>query len=131
MAFEPKNILLQERGVRVNNFVLLCDSKSTLYWLSVIYGYKAVLQVVAVILAIRIRKVEIKGLNDAKEVKRITYIVTVILLAIVVIDFVYEEYLNVHAAVLGFGLIAAASVVLGFLFIPKVQIVICNQGMPA
>ena len=71
--------LLQERGVRVDNSVLQCVSSSATYWYIPLYGYKIVLQVLGIVLALRIRKVEVKGLNDAKEVQRVIYVIGVIL----------------------------------------------------
>ena len=70
--------------------MIQCVSDSDLYWNIPLYGYKTVLQVIGVVLALRIRKVEVKGLNDAKEVQRVIYITGVIVVILVVNDFVFS-----------------------------------------
>ena len=102
--------------------VLQCYSASFLFWLIPIFSYKILLQIIAVILAFQIRNVNIKGLNEAKEIRRIVYIASVILLVIMIENFVFSQYINIHAAVYGFGLTAGSLVVLGLTFIPKVQV---------
>ena len=114
--------LMQERQVRVDYYIFRCKSGSSLYWLSVVYGYKVVLQIVAFILAIKIRKVKISGLNDTKEVRRIIYILSGVLLLLAIDSFVLIKYLNTYKSIFAFGLITGSTVVLGFIFIPKVTV---------
>ena len=117
--------ITQERQVRVDYYVLICQSGSKLYWLSVVYGYKAVLQIVALVLAIKIRKVKISGLNDTKEVRGTVYIVSGILLVLAINCFFLSKYLNTYSAIFALvGLISGSTVVLGFIFIPKVFIIL-------
>ena len=46
-------------------YIYVCASQQRYITLGILYGYKALLQIVALIFAISIRKVHIKGLNDA------------------------------------------------------------------
>lgn len=76
---------------------------------------------VAVILAFSIRKVKIKGLNDSKEISAIVYITSIILVLTIVMTLALRDFINVSGAVNAVGYSTAATVVLGFIFIPKVS----------
>ena len=106
----------------MNNFVLQCVSSSDTYWYIPLYGYKIVLQVIGVILALRIRKVEVKGLNDAKEVQRVIYVTGVIVVILVVDDLVFSTTnTTAYTAIFGLGLAGGSVVLHVFIFIPKVS----------
>ena len=107
----------------MDNSVLQCVSDSDTYWNIPLYGYKIVLQVIGVVLALRIRKVEIKGLNDAREVQRVIYITGAIVVTLVVADFVLRtNNITAYAALFGLGLAGGSIILLGFIFIPKVYL---------
>lgn len=76
---------------------------------------------VAVILAFSIRKVKIKGLNDSKEISAIVYITSIILVLTIVMTLALRDFINVSGTVNAVGYSTAATVVLGFIFIPKVS----------
>ena len=80
-----------------------------------------VIQLVAVILAFSIRKVKIKGLNDSKEISAIVYITSIILVLTIVMTLALRDFINVSGTVNAVGYSTAATVVLGFIFIPKVS----------
>lgn len=85
------------------------------------FGYKALLQIIAIFLAFGTRKVMIEGLNDAKYIAGIIY-VTSIVLAVLIVSFVtLEVYLNALAAVYSTGFTILATLIIGFIFIPKVR----------
>ena len=102
--------------------VLQCHSASVLFWLIPIFSYKILLQIITVFLAFRIRNVTIKRLNEAKEIRRIVYITSVILLVVMIDNFAFSQYIDIHAALSGFGFTAGSVVVLGLTLIPKVQV---------
>ena len=79
------------------------------------------LQVIAIILAFSIRKVKVKGLNDSKEISAIIYITSIILLVVVVTTLALRDFINVSGTINGLGFSTASTVVLGFIFIPKVS----------
>ena len=108
----------------MNNFVLQCDTDTSIYWNIALYGYKFVLQGIGVILALRLRKVEvrIKGLNDAKEIQRVIYITSVIIVVLIVDDLVFSlTNITVFTAIFGLGIAVGSVVLLGLIFIPKVN----------
>ena len=111
----------QEDGFRVTFTIKMCYSPSRLYFLGSIYSYKVALQVIGVLLAFSIRKVKIKGLNDSREISAIIYITSIILVLVITITMAFGEYVNVSGGVFALGVSTASTVVLGFLFIPKVS----------
>ena len=76
---------------------------------------------IGVLLAFSIRKVKIKGLNDSREISAIIYITSIILVLVITITMGFGEYINVNGGVFALGVSTASTVVLGFLFIPKVS----------
>ena len=99
----------------------ICQSKSYLIWLGVIFGYKAFFQIIAILLAFGTRKVEIEGLNDAKYIAGVIYVTSIVLAVIIVCFVTLDGYLNALAAVYSIGFVIAATVILGLVFIPKVR----------
>lgn len=79
---------------------------------------------VAVILAFRTRKVNIKALNDSKYLTIIIYISSVIIALMLISAVLLERYLNIDAAVFGGLILLFTTVVLGLTFIPKVPPII-------
>ena len=99
-----------------------CTSDSHLIWLGLSYAYKLFLQAIAMYFAFRTRKVRIRALNDSKAIAAAIYITSLILVALVGIDLASDATLpNVNIAFVGFGRLVYPSVILGFVFIPKVR----------
>lgn len=111
----------QEEGFDVNYNVLVCSSPARFVFLGIIYGYKIVLQVIAIILAFSIRKVKIKGLNDSKETSAIIYIASIILVVVMATSLALRGFINVSGTINSLCLSTASTVVLGLIFIPKVS----------
>ena len=40
--------------------VALCDSRNKLYWIAVLFGYKILLHIIAVVFAFKIRRVKVR-----------------------------------------------------------------------
>ena len=97
-----------------------CLSSTEHYWISLLFGYKAIIQAIGLYLAFKIRKIKIRGLNDSREVSIILYVTSVIMLVILVNNFAFGDYIDVDGFVYGFGLSTAVTVVLCLTFIPKV-----------
>lgn len=98
-----------------------CHSSTEIYWITVLFAYKFVLQGIGVFLAFSIRKVKIKGLNESREVSAILYTTTVITVAVCIVTLVFGDYINVDGGTYGLGISTATTLVLVFLFIPKVS----------
>ena len=110
-----------QTGQQIDYSVYICTSNTVLIWQGIVFGYKALLQIIAIFLAFGTRKVMIEGLNDAKYIAGIIY-VTSIVLAVLIVSFVtLEVYLNALAAVYSTGFTILATLIIGFIFIPKVR----------
>ena len=110
----------QEDGIKEVSVVSRCLSTTEPYWAGLIFGYKAIIQAIGIYLAFKIRNIKIRGLNDSKEVSIILYVTSVIMLVIIIVNFVYGDYIDVDGFVYGFGLSTAITFVLALTFIPKV-----------
>ena len=112
----------QVSGIRTEYYFYSCQSQSDhdRIWLGVLFGYKAILEIIGILLAFTTRKVKVKGLNDAKFIAGVIYI-TSIIIAVIIISFIaLNEYLNALAAIYSVGYVLDATVILGLIFIPKV-----------
>ncbi len=49
----------QEDGILVNYIVTVCESRTRLFWLVLVFGYKAVIQGIGLFLALRIRNIKV------------------------------------------------------------------------
>ena len=116
---------MQGEGFDVIYNVSVCFSPDQFIFLGIIYSYKIVLQVIAIILAIilafSIRKVKIKGFNDSREISAIVYITSIILVFVVVTTLALRDFINVSGTTNSLCLSTTSTVVLGFIFIPKVS----------
>lgn len=86
------------------------------------YAYLALLQAVALILAIKTRKVKIRTLNDSKYVAALIYISSITLAVLALLTFALGVYLNLTAAVYNGGLLFVTTAFLLLLFVPKVSV---------
>ena len=87
-----------------------------------LYGYKGLLQVTALILAFRTRKVKVKGLDDSKYIAAAIYISSIVLAVIIVATYTLTDYINAFPAVEGAGFLLGTTMILVFVFVPKVSI---------
>ncbi|CAI8012827.1 Gamma-aminobutyric acid type B receptor subunit 2 [Geodia barretti] len=110
---------INEEGIKEVSVVSRCLSTTEPYWLSILFGYKAIIQAIGLYLAFKIRNIKIRGLNDSREVSITLYISSMILFIVVVVTFVYGDYIDVDGFVYGFGLSTCATVVLSLTFITK------------
>ncbi len=102
-------------------FAYVCNSRNRFIMLAVLYGYKALLQVIALMFAASIRKVKIKGLNDAIYVVTAIYVTSIVTAVIIISTYTLGEFINAYAVVFSFGLLIGTSVILILVFIPPVS----------
>ena len=113
----------QPTGIEIQNKFYICDSKSRDIALGVLYGYKAFLQVIALILSFSIAKVKIKGLNDAKHITIAVYVTSIVTAVIFVSLYSLKTYLNTYAVLFSTGFLVGTIVILVLVFVPKVSCV--------
>lgn len=114
----------QENGTLLSYHNLVCSGPRDIIWIAVTYGYILITHLVAVVLAVLTRKINIKALNDYKYISAITYVSFVLLVTMLVSAITLDEYLNADAAVFSGVLFIFSTVVLTLTFIPKVRY--CN-----
>ena len=117
-----KGYLIQILEIQTDNFFYQCSSHPWIrYSIQVtIYSCLGILQLWALYFAFHIRKVKVKGLNDAKYTAITVYFTTIAMLLSVITTFVLSKYINAYAIIYGLCTWATPTIVLGVLFIPKV-----------
>ena len=104
------------------NCIFICDSqKGYSIWHGVLFGYKALIQVVAILLAFGTRKVKVKGLNDSKSIAAIIYVTSICLVVVIISFATLRDMVNTLAAIYSLGFWCAATTILLLVFIPKVR----------
>ena len=114
--------IVQELRVITEFYVYICTSEARNIFLGVLYGYKMVLQAIALLLAFSIRRVKVKGLNDAKYVAAAVYATSVVLAVLIVASFSLSSFIDVFASLFSAGLLVGTTVILMLVFIPLVSI---------
>lgn len=89
--------------------------------MGILYGYKGVLQVFALILAFSIRKVKVKGLDDAKYIAAAVYVTSIVTAVILVSTYTLSDYINLNATVFSTGFFLGTTIILILVFVPKVR----------
>ena len=112
---------MQVRGIVYEYYFFFCDSQSRDISLGVLYGYKALLQIIALAFSFSIRKVKIKGLNDAKSIAVAVYVTSIVTAVIMVSFYSLKQYLNVYATLFCLGFFIGTTAILCLIFIPKVS----------
>ena len=103
---------------------LQCISETGLYWVTVLFGYKVILQISGVVLAFLTRKIEVRGLNESREVQVVMIITTPVVVVGMVLRLVFNDYLNVVGTTYGLGTVIVTGTALGIIFIPKVSLLV-------
>ena len=90
--------------------------------MGVLYGYKALLQIVAILFAFSTRKVKVKGLDDAKYIAIAVYVTSIVTAVIIVATYTLYDFSNILPIVLCSGIFIGATIILLLVFIPKVRV---------
>ena len=88
---------------------------------AVLYGYKGLLQLFALLLAFRTRKVKVKGLDDSMYIATSIYITSIVLAVTTVSTYTLMDYVNIYPTVVGMGFLLGTTMILGLVFIPRVS----------
>ena len=103
-------------------FHYVCDSKVQNIVVGLNYGYKMVLQFIALVLAFLTRKVKVKGLDDAKYIAATVYFITIVSVVLAICFFtISDDRINTYTTLSCTGLVIATTVVLMLVFIPTVS----------
>ena len=91
-----------------------------MYWWLALYSYLAILQVSALVLAFKTRSVEIKMLNDSKEISAIVYITSVVDVELIIVNIALSDYGNLLTFFYHGGVLIGTTVILSLVYVPKV-----------
>ena len=80
-----------------------------------------VLQIIALVLAFAIRKVKVKGLDDAKFIVVTVYVTSIVLALIILAIYSLKGVINGFAALFCTGFLVGTTVILGLVFVPLVR----------
>jgi len=121
---------LQVREVEYHYFIYICSSTGRNIMLGVLYGYKAVLQGATVIMALKTRKVKVRGLDDCREIVMATYLTSFVLVIILIINYTVEDMINTFTALTSLSFFIGATAIILLVFVPKVtsdqSLVLCT-----
>ena len=112
---------MQVQGIAYEYYFFFCDSQSRDISLGVLYGYKALLQIIALAFSFSIHKVKIKGLNDAKSIAVAVYVTSTVTAVIMVSFCSLKQYLNIYATLFCLGFFIGPTAILCLILIPKVS----------
>ena len=85
---------------------------------------KGLVQIIALDLAYRTRKVKVQGLNDSESIIIATYVSSGVLVVIVLATYLLHHYVNLYPAVVGASLLVGTTVILVLVFVTRVSIII-------
>lgn len=102
-------------------YIYACISRERYITLGILYGYKVLLQICALIFALSIRKVNIQGLNDAVYIIAAIYVTSIVTSIFVISTYTLAELINVYITVFCFCFFIGTTVILVLVFIPPVR----------
>ena len=111
--------------VEYRYFIYTCNSTARDITLGVLYGYKALLHAATVVMALKTRKVRVKGLDDYREIVLATYVSSFVLVIILVFTYTVADQINLFTVLTSFSLFVGATVIMVLVFVPKVTISSC------
>ena len=120
--------IVQELGVVTRYYAFICDSKAQDIAIGILYGYKALLQIVAIVFAFSIRKVKIKGLDDSKYIAAAVYVTSIVTAVIIVAYYSLMDFVNGYTTLNSAGLFVGTTFILVLVFIPVVRYSLYVRG---
>ena len=104
-------------------YIQLCSDKGRGITVAFLYGYKMFLQIVALIFAFSIRKVKIKGLNNAKYIAVAVYVTSMVSAIVFVSTYTVNNYLNTFVSLVSTGFFIGTTTILGLVMVPPVSVI--------
>ena len=101
----------------------VCDPGQLVLY-GVLFIIKGLIQIIALDLAYRTRKVKVQGLNDSESIIIATYVSSGVLVVIVLATYLLHHYVNLYPAVVGASLLVGTTVILVLVFVTRVSIII-------
>ena len=101
-------------------YSIRCHTRISYIWTVIFTIYIGILEAIAVILALKIRNVTIKAVNDSKDVIDIVFIVTVTSVVDLISSFFLGDYNNIGGGLRVIAVLFGATSVIVLIFVPKV-----------
>ena len=111
--------------VEYQYFIYTCNSTPRDVTLGVLYGYKILLHLATVVMALKTRKVRVKGLDDYREIVLATYVSSFVLVIILIFNIFVSDRIDLFSVLTSFGLFVGATAIMVLVFVPKVTINSC------
>ena len=118
--------MTQENRVLTEHVIYTYDTTTYKVFLGLLFSYKLVFQLTAMILALCTHDIKVKGLDDAKYIIAAVYIQTINLLLAAMIAYTLARNLYAYTIASFILAITATTLVLGVAFIPKASKTIIN-----
>jgi len=100
--------------------IYMCSSIARKCTLGVLYGYKVVFQAVTVIMALKTRKVKVRGLDDYREIIMATYLTSFVLVIVLIVNYTVEDMINTFISITSLSFFIGATAIILLVFVPKV-----------
>ena len=97
------------------------ESSVHVVFIGLLFGYKLILQVLALCLAFRTHNIKVKGLDDAKCIITAVYVTTINIVVFTMAFYALTGHLNTYIAVTTICIFISTTMILGLIFIPKVE----------
>ena len=114
-------IFVQQTALVHQFYLYICHTKGQAILFALLYGYKALLQVIALILAFHTRKVKVKGLDDSKYIAAAIYVTSIVLAIVIISTYTLRDYVNTFPMLVGLGILVGNTVILTLVFVPRVS----------
>ena len=114
--------ILQVLAITTFYFTYLCNSTAREVFLGILYGYKMVLQIIALVLALSTHRVKVKGFNDAKYIAAVIYVTSIEVALILISIYTLSGFVNGFVAVISSVDFLGTTLTLGLVFVPKVRV---------
>ena len=88
--------------------------------LAVLYGYKAIMQVATLIMALKTRKVKVQGLDDYREIVLATYLSSFLLIIILIVTYTIKNRINTFVVLCNSSYLIGTTTIVLLVFVPKV-----------
>ena len=119
------NFVFQEIGVTEVYVNFVCGNPVSEYVLvAVEVASKLAMHTIAIVLAVRTRKVKVDAVNEAKEIHAIVYISTICVTIIGISFFTLDGYPDVYGSVITVAVYVECFSFTGLIFVPKVSYLI-------
>ena len=101
--------------------IYVYDSLTNKVFLGLLYSYKLIFQLIAMLLALCTHDIKVKGLDDAKYIIAAVYITSINLLLVATTTYTLAENLYTYTTTLFILGFTATTLILGVVFIPKAR----------